>query len=129
MEQVVFSEQAIADRIRQIRLAYDDLVSVIEGLERVVTGASLNLFTSVPSCQTFALQYATTANTVAQMFADARAHLDMVIEVFRETMSTTYASNQSIADDFAAIENLRLDPELRVYLPSPVRTPGGPIAV
>lgn len=128
MEQVVFSEQAIADRIRQIRLAYDDLVSVVEGLERVVVYATVDAFTSVPSCQTFAIQYAATANTVTQMFTDARAHLDMVIEVFRETTSTTYASNQSIADDFAAIENLRLPAGLRVYAPVP-HTPGSPFAV
>ncbi|SDD71976.1 hypothetical protein SAMN05216410_0063 [Sanguibacter gelidistatuariae] len=114
MEQVVFSEQAVADRIRLISDAYADVVRVKERLEEVAHSATSDFFTSVPSCRSFTTQYGITTRTAAALFSDAQRNLDTVIEVFRDTVKTMYSSNQSIADDFAAIENLQLPPGERV---------------
>lgn len=109
MEQVVFSEEAVAERIRLISEAYGDVVRSKERLEAVALDATSDFFTAVPSCVSFTTQYSVTARTAADLFRDAQAALDTVIDVFSETVRTMYASNESIADDFAAIDNWRLD--------------------
>lgn len=129
MEQVVFSEEAVADRIRLISEAYADVVRVKERLLDVSYTVTSDFFTSVPSCVSFTSQYRTTTSTAAAMFAAAQEALDDVIDGFGETVRTMYSSNQTIADDFAAIDNLRLPPNLRV-VPDPQQIPytrGGPI--
>lgn len=121
MEQVVFSEEAVADRIRQIRDVYDDVVRVKERLKDIVADASAqaDYFTLVPSCTIFTQHYVSTADTVAGLFKDAQDNLDLVIGVFRDTATTLYASNTSIAEDFAAIDNLQLAADQRVVPPPP----------
>lgn len=116
MEQVVFDEQAVADRIRLIAATYEDLVRVKERLEGIVNDASsqTDYYSAVSLCTVFTRQYADTAESVVRLFRDAKANLDMVVEVFRDTVETTYAANSSIAEDFAAIQNLQLDADVRV---------------
>ncbi|PFG32805.1 hypothetical protein [Sanguibacter antarcticus] len=111
---VTVDEQLLAARIKAVSVLIEDIQTVYAPLHEIGARSTVQAWTAVPSCQTFARAYLTAVNATVDVLYQAEAKVSGLVESLR-----TFADEIQLADEDAlrSLERLERQAQERLSLP------------